>query len=153
MAEPSLFHQKRLIFEGRIDKKEAALTDPLSSKELVDKCYVYVDRVIKECRKSFLAQYAASKKKFAKSQLELSLGRDLESWFMRRDKLLNVKFDPQSVRSGPKGDTHFTLKGATKDAKFVIHCDAETVKVPGDESSLILSSANIHAERADFQKP
>ncbi|MCL5788721.1 MAG: hypothetical protein M1357_02830 [Candidatus Marsarchaeota archaeon] len=129
------------------------MTDPLSAKELVDKAYQYVDRVAKECRKNLLIQLTSSKKRFRKEDVGVALGRELEAWFNQRDKLLGVRFNPATVKNGPRGDIHFLLEGKTKDAKFTLNCDAETYEVPGLAGEVALKSVNVTADRNRFTRP
>jgi len=132
------------------------MTDPLSAKELVEKTYLYVDRVVKECRKGFIPQILAQKKPLTQSEMGPYLGKTLEDWFTKRDKLLNIKWQPQSVRLGSKNDIHLIFSGKNKDAAFTLSCDAEYLPVEDPqtgEKRFYLKSIMLNAERSNFKRP
>lgn len=132
------------------------MTDPLSAKELVEKAYLYVDRVVKECRKTLVQQILAQKKPLSQNEIGPYLGRTIEEWFAKRDRLLNVKWDPKSVRLGIKNDVHMVFNGRNRDAVFTINCDAEYVQVEDPNTGqkrLYLKAVNITAERSNFRRP
>lgn len=132
------------------------MTDPLSAKELVEKTYMYVDRVVKECRKNLLPQILSQKKPLKESEIGAYLGRTLEEWFAKRDKLLNIRWQQQSVKLGSKNDIHLTLEGRNRDAVFTLNCDAEYLPITDPhtgEKKFYLKSVNITAERSNFRRP
>jgi hypothetical protein len=132
------------------------MTDPLSAKELVEKTYLYVDRVVKECRKNLVAQLVAQRKPLRESEVAAYLGKTIEDWFNKRDRLLNVRWDQKDARLGFKNDVHLVFSGRNKDAVFTLGCDAECVPIHDPatgEKRFYLKSVVITAERSNFRRP
>ncbi|MEM0121362.1 MAG: hypothetical protein QW514_03670 [Thermoprotei archaeon] len=132
------------------------MTDPLSAKELVEKTYLYVDRVVKECRKNLLPQILSQKKTLDEVEIGPYLGRTLEEWFNKRDRLLNIKWQKQSVKLGSKNDVHLKFEGRNKDAVFTVNCDAELLPIMDPTTGAkkyYLKNVNIVAERSNFRRP
>lgn len=132
------------------------MTDPLSAKELVEKTYLYVDRVVKECRKNLLPQILSQKKPLGQAEIGPYLGKTLEEWFTKRDRLLNIRWEPHSVKLGSKNDVHLSFSGKNRDAVFTISCDAEYVPVQDPntgEKRFYLKAINVVAERSSFRRP
>lgn len=132
------------------------MTDPLSAKELVERSYLYVDRVLKECKKNHIPAILAQKEQLDENKLGDYLGTSLEEWFGKRDRLLNIRWQRQPIKVGPKNDIHLVFSGKSKDAKFTLSCDAEvfpvTDKLTG-KRKFYIKSANLSTERSRFERP
>jgi endo-beta-N-acetylglucosaminidase D len=128
------------------------LTDPLSAKELVEKTYLYVDRVAKECKKTLLTKITTEKKALSKNELSSFVGSEIEKWFAQRDKSLNIKWDRSSFVLDPKNRFHLVFRGANKDAKFELSCDGEVFADPFNPERVFIKSLDLKAERTKFQR-
>jgi len=129
------------------------MTDPLSAKELLERSYLYVDRVLKECKKNYIPALLSQKKQLDEKELSEYLGISLEEWFGKRDKLLNIKWQRQSIKIGPKNDVHLVFAGKSKDAKFTFNCDAEVFPVTDQSTGkkrYFIKSTNLSTDRSRF---
>ncbi len=96
------------------------MTDPLTSKELVEKSYEYIERLGRECGKVIFNEYRNSHRKFDQTSLSKEFANDIIRWFEKRDK--NVKLEFESSSSNPRtAQTHMKFRGSTKDSDFAIN--------------------------------
>ena len=97
-----------------------ALTDTLTAKELIEKTYTYVDRLIKECRKDVMTVVAKERSVNA-NEVGKAVANAVLDWFESRDRYLHIMFDPRSVKDTPEPGIRMVFTGESKDASFKIH--------------------------------
>lgn len=93
------------------------LTDAPTGKEFVEKTFVYVDKLTKECIKDIMEDL--SKKRPANAnELARAVANTMLDWFERRDRYMRIMFDPRMVRDTPEPGIMMTFTGENKDTVF-----------------------------------
>lgn len=124
------------------------MTDALTTKELVEKMYMYVDRLTKECRKDIMDDLTKERPANANDLARVVSNAMLE-WFGRRDRYIRIMFDPRMVRDTPEPGIMMTFTGENKDTtfKFTLHI---TYYMAG--SVCYTKNININVDKRDFKK-
>ena len=132
------------------------MTDPLTTKELVQKSYEYVDKLTKECAKSILEEYNKTHKKFEFGNVAYESASNICEWFEKRERNIRLKLNAGSVNKISPAQIRMKLEGNTKDADFSLDASVGIFVRPGEEitdktvcypKSLILS-----ADKSNFGK-
>lgn len=127
------------------------MTDTLPSRELVEKAFVYLTTLTKECRKALTAQYEHEHKGIPFDSTETIMRQDIESWFAKRDKNITIKHDKSL--SGRPGEILMIYSGATKGAHFKIHVDSLFTLVGSSiNAPSYLRNLNLYVDKRDFKK-
>ena len=127
------------------------MTDTLPSREVVEKAFVYLTALTKECRKALTAQFEHEHKGIPFDSIETIMRQDIESWFAKRDKNLTIKHDKSL--SGRPGEIRMMYSGATKGAHFKIHVDSLfTLAGSSDNAPSYLRNLNLYVDKRDFMK-
>lgn len=127
------------------------LTDAPSGRELVEKTFVYMTNLAKECRKSLTASFQQSHKGIPFDTVEPTLRKEIESWFTSRDKNIAVKHD--STSKGRPGELTLTYSGLTKDAHFKFQVAALfTLAGSSENAPAYLKAVNVNVDKRDFTK-
>ena len=127
------------------------MTDKLTGSELVEKTFVYITGLARECRKALTMKFEREYKGMPFDSVEAVMRRELESWFTMRDR--NVKLSYTKSVIGKPGEILFIYSGATKDAHFKIHINGLfTLVGSSSKASSYLRSLNLHIDKRDFTR-
>lgn len=127
------------------------MTDSPSGRELVEKAFVYMGSLAKECRKSLTASFQQSHKGIAFDSVEGTLKTEIESWFADRDK--NITIRHEGTIKGRAGELTLTYAGATKDAHFKFHVNALFSLSGADENApAYVKTLSLNVDKRDFVK-
>jgi hypothetical protein len=127
------------------------MTDVKSGPELVEKAFVYMSNLSRECRKALTAKFGQAYKGIPFGSIEPAMRKEIESWFTDRDKNLTVKHEQSST--GKPGEIMMTYSGATKDAHFKFYVDglfAVTGAAP--DAPTYVKNINITVDKRDFTR-
>lgn len=128
------------------------MTDTLSGRELVEKTFVYMTALAKECRKGVAASFEQHHKGLSFDQVEPTLRMEVTSWFKERDR--NLKIQHERSVTGRPGEIMMTYTGTSKDAHFKFHVDSVfTLASSAPASASYLKSMNVYVDKRDFTKP
>jgi hypothetical protein len=127
------------------------LTDAPSGKELVEKAFVYMQALSRECRKALASSFEQTHKGMAFDSVEPTLRKEIESWFAGRDRNITIKHENSS--RGRPGEILLTYAGASKDAHFKFHVDSLfTLAGSGANVPSYLKTMNVYVDKRDFTK-
>ena len=127
------------------------LTDAPSGRELVEKAFVYMTALTRECRKTLTAQFERAHKGMPFDSVEPAIRQEVESWFVKRDKNIVVKHEKSST--GRLGEILMTYSGTSKDAHFKFHVDGLfTLTGSSTKSPSYLKNLNVYVDKRDFTK-
>jgi hypothetical protein len=128
------------------------MTDTPSGRELVEKAFVYMTTLAKECRKEVTASFEQHHKGLSFDQVEPTLRSEITAWFSERDR--NLKIQHEKSATGRPGEILMTYAGTSKDARFKFHVDsAFTLAGSAAASPSYLKSMNVYVDKRDFTKP
>jgi len=127
------------------------LTDAPSGRELVEKAFVYMTTLSKECRKGLTTKFGQEDRGLPFGAVEPTLRKEVEAWFTGRDRNITLKHERST--HGRPGEILLTYSGATKDAHFKFQIDALfTLAGSGQEAPAYLKSLNVNVDKRDFTK-
>ena len=127
------------------------MTDKLTGSELVEKTFIYITALTRECRKALTVKFEREHKGIPFDSIEAVTRREVESWFAMRDR--NVKLSYTKSMTGRPGEILVIYSGATKDARFKIHLSGLfTLVGSSSEASSYLKSLNLHVDKRDFTR-
>jgi hypothetical protein len=127
------------------------MTDTPSGRELIEKTFVYMTALTKECRKGIAASFERHHKGLSFNQVEPTLRTEIMAWFKERDRNLRIQHE-RSVTGRP-GEIMMTYAGASKDAHFKFHVDSVFTLANSAASPSYLKSLNVYVDKRDFTKP
>jgi len=129
----------------------STVTDVKSGKELVEKAFVYMTNLTKECRRGVTAKFEQVHKGMPFDAVEPTMRKEIESWFAERDRNITLRHEKSS--SGRPGEILMTYSGANKDAHFKFHVDG-IFTLAGSASSApsYLKSMNVYVDKREFTK-
>jgi len=127
------------------------LTDAPSGRELVEKTFVYMTTLSRECRKGLTNKFEQEDRGLPFGSVEPTLRKEVEAWFAGRDRNITVKHE--SSDRGRLGEVLLTYSGATKDAHFKFRVNAQfTLGGAGESAPAYLKSLNVNVDKRDFTK-
>ena len=127
------------------------MTDAPSGRELVEKAFVYMTTLSRECRKSLTNKFEQENRGLPFGSIEPTLRKEVEAWFAARDRNITVKHE-RSERGRP-GEILLTYSGANKDAHFKFRVDAQfTLAGAGESAPAYVKSLNVNVDKRDFTK-
>ena len=127
------------------------MTDTPSGRELVEKAFVYMTALAKECRKGVATSFERHHKGLSFDQVEPTLRREIVSWFTERDRNLRVQHEKSTI--GRPGEIMMIYAGISKDAHFKFHVDGVfTLAGSAPTSPSYLKSMNVYVDKRDFTK-
>lgn len=127
------------------------MTDAPSGRELVEKTFVYMTTLTKECRKALTAQFEQTHKGMPFDSIEPTMRNEIESWFTQRDK--NIKITHEKSGVGKPGEILILYTGTAKDAHFKFQVDALfTLAGSGSSAPSYLKAVNVLIDKRDFTK-
>ena len=127
------------------------MTDAPSGRQLVEKAFVYMTTLSKECRKGLTNRFEQEDRGLQFGSIEPTLRKEVEAWFANRDRNITVKHESSSL--GRPGEVLMTYSGTNKDAHFKFRIDAQfTLAGAGDNAPAYLKSLNVNVDKRDFTK-
>ena len=127
------------------------MTDKLSSSELMDKTFVYITSLTRECRKALTLKFEREHKGIPLDSAEATLRQEVESWFTSRDR--NIKLSCSQSMTGKLGEILITYSGVTKDVRFKIHVNGLFKQVDSSDKALsYFKSLNFNLDKREFIK-
>jgi phage gpG-like protein len=127
------------------------LTDAPSGRQLVEKTFVYMTNLSRECRKALTSKFEQEHKGVPFESVEATMRKEVEAWFAERDKNINVKHEKSD--KGRPGEILMTYSGASKDAHFKFRVDAQfTLTGSSEKSAAYLKALNVNVDKRDFTK-
>ena len=125
------------------------MTDKLTSSELVEKTFVYISALTRECRKALTVKFEREHLGIPLNSVEAAIRKEVESWFATRDK--NVKLDLTNTTNGKHGEVCVNYLGSTKDAHFKMHVDSLFTMVESFDKAYF-RSLNLNIDKREFTK-
>jgi lysine/ornithine N-monooxygenase len=127
------------------------MTDVKSGPELVEKAFLYMTNLSKECRKELNSKFGQAYKGISFDSVEPTMRKEIESWFAERDRNISIKHEKSS--SGKPGEIMITYSGSNKDAHFKFHVDGVFTLV-GDmpDSHAYLKNVNVTVDKREFTR-
>ena len=127
------------------------LTDAPSGKELVEKAFVYMTTLSRECRKGLTSKFEQEHKGMPFESVEPTMRKEIEAWFAGRDKNITVKHERSD--QGRPGELLLLYSGASKDAHFKFRVDAQFTLAGSTASApSYLKAINVNVDKRDFTK-
>ena len=127
------------------------LTDAPSGRQLVEKAFVYMTNLSRECRKALTSKFEQEHKGIPFESVEATMRKEVETWFVARDKNIGVKHEKSD--KGRPGEILMTYAGASKDAHFKFRVDAQfTLAGSSEKSPAYLKALNVNVDKRDFTK-
>jgi len=127
------------------------LTDAPSGRELVEKAFVYMTTLSRECRKGLTSKFEQEHKGMPFESVEPTMRKEVEAWFAGRDRNITVKHE-KSDRGRP-GEVLLLYSGTSKDAHFKFRVDAQFTLAGSSANALsYLKAINVNVDKRDFTK-
>jgi lysine/ornithine N-monooxygenase len=127
------------------------VTDVKSGPELVEKAFIYITNLSKECRKALTAKFGQAYKGISFDSVEPTMRKEIESWFAERDRNISIKYEKSST--GKLGEILMTYAGTTKDAHFRFHVDGLfTVAGASSNAPSYVKNINVTVDKRDFTR-
>ena len=127
------------------------MTDVSSGSRLVEKAFVYLTSVTKECRKALTEQFEQEHKGIPFGSVEKIMRQGIESWFAKRDP--NIKLSHEKSLNGRPGEILVTYSGSTKDSHFKLHVDGIfTLAGSSGGAPSYLKNLNVRVDKRDFTR-
>jgi lysine/ornithine N-monooxygenase len=130
---------------------EYRVTDVKSGPALVEKAFIYMTNLSKECRKALTAKFGQAYKGISFDSLEPTMRREVEAWFAERDKNISIKHETSNT--GRPGEILITYAGTTKDARFKFHVDGIfTTTGTSPTSPSYVKNINVTVDKREFTR-
>ncbi|MGP8068672.1 MAG: hypothetical protein ACLP5V_02145 [Candidatus Bathyarchaeia archaeon] len=127
------------------------MTDSPSGRQLVEKTFVYMTNLSRECRKAITSKFEQEHKGVPFESVEPTMRQEVEAWFAGRDKNINVKHEKSD--KGRLGEILMTYAGTSKDAHFKFQVDAQfTLAGSSEKAPAYLKALNVNVDKRDFTK-
>jgi hypothetical protein len=127
------------------------MTDTPSGRELVEKVFVYMTTLSRECRKTLTDKFGKEHKGILFDSIEPTMRKEIESWFAGRDK--NITIQHEISKHGRPGEISMSYLAENKDAHFKFHVDSQfTLAGTGSNAPSYLKSINVNVDKRDFTK-
>jgi hypothetical protein len=127
------------------------VTDTPSGRELVEKAFIYMSTLSRECRKALTDKFAKEHKGMPFSSIEPTMRNEIESWFAGRDR--NIIIRHESSKLGRPGEISLSYAAENKDAHFKFLVDSQfTLAGTGQDAPSYLKTVNVYVDKRDFTK-
>jgi len=127
------------------------MTDVLTGRELVEKTFVYMTNLSRECRKVLTQRFGQEHKGIPFDNVEPTMRKEIENWFSEREK--NISITHERSNPGRPGEVNLTYSGASKDARFKFHVNALfSVTGPSSTSPCYLKTINVSVDKREFSR-
>lgn len=122
------------------------MTDALTRREIVEKMFVYMTNLSRECRKNLTSKFEQQYKGILFELVEPTMRKEVESWFAGRDKNITVKHEKTEM--GRLGEIMLDYSGASKDAHFKFSIAAQfTLAGSGRNAPAYLKAVNVNVDK------
>ena len=129
------------------------MTDKLTGSRLVEKAFVYMGGLVKDCRAAVTSSFMGEHRGLPFDSVEAVLKQEIESWFAARDK--NIRLSLTKSVIGRPGEVLITYLGATKDAHFNVYVGGLFTLVDSSDKtspSSYLKSLSVSVDKRDFTR-
>ena len=127
------------------------MTDVKSGPELVEKAFVYMSNLSRECRKGLTTKFGQTHKGIPFESVEPTMRKEIESWFTERDKNITIKHEKSTT--GKPGEILMTYSGANKDAHFKFHVYALfTMAGESPDAPTYVKNFNVTVDKREFMR-
>ena len=127
------------------------MTDAPSRREMVEKAFIYMSNLSRECRKALTSKFERQHKGIPFESVEPSMRKEVEAWFAGRDRNITVKHEKSE--KGRPGEILLTYSGASKDAHFKFSVDAQfTLAGSAANAPAYLKAINVNVDKRNFTK-
>jgi len=127
------------------------MTDIKSGPELVEKTFVYMTNLSRECRKALADKFGQTYKGMPFESVESTMRKEIETWFAERDKNITVKHERSST--GKPGEVLMTYSGANKGAHFKFHVDGLfTLTGSSPNAPTYVKNINVTVDKREFTR-
>lgn len=127
------------------------MTDTPSGREMVEKTFVYMTALSRECRKALTDSFGKEHKGIPFDAVEPTMRKEIESWFAGRDRNITVKHEASN--RGRPGEISMAYSGMNKDAHFRFRVEAQfTLAGAESNSPTYLKNINVYVDKRDFSK-
>ena len=127
------------------------MTDTPSGRALVEKAFVYMTTLSRECRKALTDKFAKEHKGMPFGSIEPTMRKEVESWFAGRDR--NIAIRHEGSKLGRPGEISLSYAAETKDAHFKFNVDSQfTLAGTGSDAPSYIKTVNVYVDKRDFTK-
>lgn len=127
------------------------MTDKLAGSVLVERAFVYITALARECRKTLTMKFEREHKGIPFDSVDAVMRGEVEAWFTMRDR--NVKLTHTKSTTGKSGEIQIIYSGATKGAHFKIQINGLfTLVGSSSKASSYLKSLSLNVDKRDFMK-
>jgi hypothetical protein len=127
------------------------MTDTPSGRELVEKAFVYMTTLGKECRKALTDKFGKEHKGIPFDSVEPTMRKEIESWFAGRDRNITIRHERSKL--GRLGEISLSYLGESKDAHFKFQVDGQfTLAGVAPNAPSYLRTVNVYVDKRDFTK-
>jgi len=127
------------------------MTDAPSGREHVEKVFLYMTTLSRECRKALTDSFGKEHKGIPFDQVEATMRKEIESWFVGRDKNITIKHEVS--KPGRPGEISMSYSGMTKDAHFKFRVEGQFTLAGAEAGSpSYLKNINVYVDKRDFTK-
>jgi hypothetical protein len=127
------------------------MTDMPSGPKMVEKTFVYMTSLSRECRKALTDSFGKEHKGIPFDAVEATMRKEIESWFAGRDRNITVKHEASS--RGRPGEISMSYSGVNKDAHFKFRVEAQFTLAGAEPTSpTYLKNINVYVDKRDFTK-
>ena len=127
------------------------MTDKLKAPELVEKAFVYITGLSRECRKALTVKFEREYKGIPFDSVEATTRKELEAWFAMRDRNIKLNYN-QTLKSRP-GEISVVYNGATRDVHFKIQVDELfTLADTSSKAPSYIKGLNVNIDKRDFTR-
>lgn len=127
------------------------MTDIKSGPQLVEKTFVYMSNLSRECRKALADKFGQAYKGMPFESIEPTMRKEVESWFAERDRNITIKHEKSTA--GIRGEILMTYSGAKQGAHFKFHVDALfTISGQPPNAPTYVKNINITVDKREFTR-
>lgn len=127
------------------------MTDAPTGRELVEKTFVYMTTLSRECRKALTDKFGKEHKGIPFDSVEPTLRNEIESWFAGRDRNISIKHE--NSKPGRPGEISISYSAENKGAHFKFRVDSQfTLAGSAPNAASYVKNINVYVDKRDFTK-
>ncbi|MFH0749081.1 MAG: hypothetical protein V1915_04095 [Candidatus Bathyarchaeota archaeon] len=127
------------------------MTDKLTGSAFIERSFIYLSTLARDCRKNLMLKFEREHKGIPFNSVETVLKKEVESWFMTRDKNISIDFSKSMI--GKSGEILLIYSGATKDVHFKVQVDGRfTLGDTASDAPAYIKNLNIKIDKRDITK-
>jgi hypothetical protein len=127
------------------------MTDTPSGRQLVEKAFVYMTTLSRECRKALTDKFAKEHKGMPFDSIEPTMRKEIESWFAGRDRNITIRHEGSKL--GRPGEISLSYAAENKGAHFKFQVDSQfTLAGTGSNAPSYIKAVNVYVDKRDFTK-